>query len=153
LMHGYPSSQGQVSQGTIDAYLMAVSGCSLEAVKRSCQQFLSGNVESHNNSFMPTAAELAANARQWDQAIAKVTADREIVASTRLLTYPIGAEPPPPATPLGPIKLEVGGIVRDVSHLTFAQKEEVMRSGKMPEDPAPQIEGARFTPHVKRMSE
>lgn len=151
LMHGYPSSQSQISQGTIDAYAAAVSGCSIEAVTRSCQQFLSGNVESHNNAFMPTAAELAANARQWDNAIATVTANREIAAAARVTVYPIGTTPPPPSVPLGPIKVEVGGIMRDVSHLTYADKEEVLRTGKMPgEDPA-KLEPGRVTPRLQGM--
>jgi hypothetical protein len=78
MMHGFPSSQGHITEHTLGAYMLAVENASAEAVKRSCGQFLSGLVPDRNNGFLPTAAELSANARAWDAAIAQVTADREL---------------------------------------------------------------------------
>lgn len=137
-MLGFFGSQAaRMSDEEISNYLDAVEDVSLDAVERSCRQFREGRVE-RNNSFVPTPVELAINARQWDYAIATVTADRELAKLSRVVVYPIGGKPPPPAQPLGPIKLEVGGAVRDVSRMTFEQKEEVMRTGRMP-DEAPAV--------------
>lgn len=141
-MLGFFGSQAyRLTDEEIGNYVEAVADVSLDAVERSCRQFREGRVE-RNNSFVPTPVELAMNTRQWDYAIATVTASQELRKLERVVVYKIGEQPPPPAVPLGPIKLEVGGVVRDVSHLTFEQKEEVMRTGRMP-DEAPAV-GARL---------
>lgn len=151
MMHGFPSSQGQITEATLGAYLSSVEGTSADAVKRSCSQFLAGKVADHNNSFMPTAAELSANARAWDEAIAKVTADREMAKLGRLVSYPIGTIAPPPLEPLGPIKLEIGGVMTDISHLSHAEKEEVLRTGKLPAPDSPRIEAP--SPRLRKMNQ
>ena len=148
LMHGFPSSQSQITAAVVDAYLAAVENCSPDAVKRSCAQFLAGKVADHNNSFLPTAAELSANARQWDNAIAQVTADRALALAQKMTVYKIGETPPPPLEALGPTKIEINGVPTDVSHLTLADKEVVLKTGKMPDaDPAQSI---GFTPKFRR---
>jgi hypothetical protein len=45
-----------------------VADVSLDALTRSCRQFASGKV-SRNNAFPPAAAELAENARLWQEAL------------------------------------------------------------------------------------
>lgn len=72
------------------------------------------------------------NVRQWDTAIATVTADRLLAQSTKLITYPIGETAPPPATPLGPTKMEIEGVMRDTSGWSYEEKEEALLTGKMP---------------------
>lgn len=139
LMHGFPSSQGQITEHTLGAYMLAVADASADAVKRSCGQFLAGKVDGHNNSFLPTAAELSANARAWDSAIARVTADQELAKIGRTVSYPIGTLPPPPLEPLGPIKIEINGVPTNVEHLTYAEKMEAIRTGQLPDAlPAPE---------------
>jgi len=132
MMHGFPSSQDRITAEVLASYMASVDGISADAVTRSCGQFLAGKVEGRNNSFLPSAAELSANARAWDEAIASVTAAAELRKTQRLVSYPIGTLPPPPSEPLGPIKLEVGGILRDVSDWSLAEKEEAIRTGNVP---------------------
>ena len=150
MMHGFPSSQGQITEATLGAYLSAVESASPDAVTRSCGQFLAGKVADHNNSFMPTAAELSANARAWDEAIAKVTADREMAKLGKLVSYPIGTLPAPPLEPLGPTKLEIGGVMTDISHLSHDEKEEVLKTGKLPPSEPNRINAP--TPRLQRMT-
>lgn len=123
----------KISDDQLSAYFEAVEDCSVEAVERSCIQFRTGKVEGRNPAFPPNAVEFAMNVRQWDNAIATVTADRMLAQSTKLIPYKAGEEPPPPSKPLGPIKMEVDGIMRDTSTWTFEQKEEALRTGKLPE--------------------
>ena len=132
MMHAFPSSRDQITAETIRAYLDAVSELGVEAVERSCRQFSRGLVEGRNNAFPPSGAELATNARLWQEAIATVETNRALAAATRMVTYKMGEGPPPPAKPLGPIRLEVGGIMRDTSDWSHEEKEFALRTGKMP---------------------
>ena len=132
MMRGFPSSQERITEGVVAAYLEAVAEIGLEAVDRSVTQFITGRVEGRNNAFLPTAAELASNARLWQEAIATVETNRALAAATRMVPYKIGEGPPPPAKPLGPIRLEVGGIMRDTSDWSHEEKEFAMRTGKLP---------------------
>lgn len=129
LMRGFPSSQSQITEGNISAYLDATSGCSMDALERSVQQFLSGKVEGHNNSFMPTAAELATNARQWDYALGMVSADRQL---ERVVSYPIGAKPPDGLVPGGILTADFGEGPIDMTKLTYAEQEEAFRTKGVP---------------------
>lgn len=65
LFRSYPGAASSVSRGTVDAYLRAVDGFSLESVSASVEQFTSGKVERHNRSFVPSADELAENVGRW----------------------------------------------------------------------------------------
>lgn len=67
LFDSYPSASP--SRETLQAYLAAVSGMSLEAVARSVKQFTSGLVERPNRDFAPSAESFAANVREWQRAI------------------------------------------------------------------------------------
>jgi hypothetical protein len=140
LMRGFPSSQSQITEGNVDAYLDAVMDCSLDAVTRSVTQFLSGKVDGRNNGFLPTAPELSANARQWDYALSMVSADRHV---EKLVSYPMGALPPPPLVPLGPIKIDFGEGMIDMTGMNAAEKAVIMESkgqkrlGQGDDDPRP----------------
>jgi hypothetical protein len=148
MMHGYPTAKSQISEGTVNAYLLAVDDCSLEAVTRSCGQFLSGKVDGHDNAFMPSAAQLASNARQWDSALASIAATRGM---QKMVIYKVGEKPPPPLKPLGPIKMEIEGIMRDTSDWTYDEKEEAMTTGKMPKSRATSTIGEAATLKIQRM--
>lgn len=130
LIDGWPSAKLTDSQ--IDIYLDAVEGCSVEAVVRSVSQFITGKV-SRNNSYLPVAAELAANAAVWDEAIATVTADRAIGSLPSLYTYAIGDAPPDGMVPLGPTKVDFGhGLPIDMRNMSHAEKEAVLISKGAP---------------------
>ncbi len=118
MMHGFPSSQGHITEGTLGAYMLAVSDASAEAVKRSCGQFLAGKVPDRNNGFLPTAAELSANARAWDAAIAQVTADQELAK----LNKPIEN---------GLIQMDFGHGMVDMRGLTTAEQDAIINANGM----------------------
>lgn len=110
MMMGYPSSASNITDDNIGAYLEATAEVSIDALARSAKQYLTGRVEGHNNAFMPTAPALASNARQWDEAIATVTASQELAKLGKLTPYRIGGKPPEGTEPLGPTKIEVDGV-------------------------------------------
>ena len=130
-MSGFPSAS-KITDATVDAYVAGVEDVSVESVQRSCKQFSEGRVDGHNNAFMPTVAELASNARQWDEAIAYVTASQELRKLENLQVVKIGEQPKPPAVPLGPTKLNIGGFDRDLTGWSHEEKEEAITTGKVP---------------------
>lgn len=103
MLRGYPSSS-RLNEAQIETYCSAMAGRSLDAVRRTCQQFMDGNVPGHDNSFIPTVPEVSAKAREWDEAIAAVTAAREIKTASRIVSYPIGGKPPPGFIALGELE-------------------------------------------------
>lgn len=70
LFSGYLSSQMNVTEDNLAAFVDATKDVSLDALTRSVDQFASGRVE-RNNAFPPSSAELAENAREWQRAIEK----------------------------------------------------------------------------------
>ncbi len=103
LLMGYPSSS-RLSDAQVETYCSSFEDRSLDAVRRMCQQFEDGDVLGHDNAFIPTVPEMRAKAREWDEAIAAVTAAREIGAASRIVSYPIGGKPPPGYTALGELE-------------------------------------------------
>lgn len=59
MLKAFPSSQSNISDDSARVYLFAVEDFSLEAVKRACRMFVRGDVPGRNNSFCPSAPELA----------------------------------------------------------------------------------------------
>lgn len=149
MMRGFPSSASNISDETLASYVEATREVSTEALARSAEQFLSGRVEGHNNAFMPSAAELASNARQWDEAIAYVSTKRALREAVRITSYPIGKLPEPPAEPLGPIKIDLGHGEIDLSDKTPAEKEAIIR-GEIPDQG--KIAGFKM-PQIKRVND
>jgi hypothetical protein len=94
-------------------YLEALDGYSIEAIGRSVGQFIGGRVESHDGRFAPSAAELARNVRQWDEAI-KVR------------------DQPPPQLASGILSVDFGRGRIDMTKLSIDQQNEVLRTGKAP---------------------
>lgn len=70
LFSGYLSSQMNITEDNLAAFIEATKDVSLEALTLSVDQFASGRVE-RNNSFPPNSGEVAANAREWQRAIEK----------------------------------------------------------------------------------
>lgn len=134
LMHGYPSSQSRITEEVVEAYLDAVEQFSPESVMRGCQRFTQGDVPNQSLEFLPSAASLAAQARLYDQIVGSATADKEMA---RIVSYPLGGKPPPGMEELGPTKIEIGGRLVDVSHLTLDEKIEALKSGRLPADEKP----------------
>lgn len=152
MMSGFPSSS-KITDAMVDAYLAAVDDIGAEAVQRSCTQFAKGLVENRNNAFMPTAAELAANARLWQDAIATVDANRALKIAQRMIVYPVGELPPPPLKPLGPITMEIEGVMRDTSDWSHDEKEEAMRTGKLPKSRVDGAIGKTVVGKIQKMSD
>lgn len=68
LFSGYLSSQMNVTEDNLAAFVDATKDVSLEALRRSVEQFSTGKVE-RNNAFPPNSAEVAENARLWQHAL------------------------------------------------------------------------------------
>lgn len=132
MMWGFPSSSGKVTDRNIEAYLAAVEDCSADAVSRACADYAAGRVEGQDLAFMPSAASLAARARTWDSAIAKLTADRAIAEASRPVSYRLGAAPPDGMVPLGPTKIDFGQGSIDMTIYTAAQQAWVIEHKRAP---------------------
>lgn len=68
LFEGFPSSASQITDHTVDAYKLALHGVSFDAIRTACGRFLRGEVE-RNSTFIPSAAELTAEAKRIDAEI------------------------------------------------------------------------------------
>lgn len=135
MMLGARSNGGSaITADTVKAYLIAVSDYPLEAIEAACIAFIKSNVLHFDfDYFPPNAPRLAIEVAKWTEAqagMARVLATRQRPA---LVSYPIGTLPPPPLEELGPTKLEIGGMVMDVSDWTLKEKTEAMATGKIPE--------------------
>lgn len=95
-------------------YLSVLDGCCLEAIDRSVSQFIRGDVATHDGRFAPSAAELARNARQWDEAIRLRDAPRPQLAS-------------------GILSIDFGKGRIDMTKLSLEEQNEVLRTGKPPQ--------------------
>ena len=134
MMRGFPSSQGSVTEGVLASYVSACEGMSTEAVHHACRRFLIGDVPGHNNAFMPTAAELSEQVKIFDGVLRQVARSKE--EQPKLIAVPIGQELPPGAVPLGPLSVDFGRGKIDMSAMTLAEKEEIIRNnGVFPADP------------------
>lgn len=71
------------------AYLLAIDGCSIQAIQAAVRKFIRGEIEEHNGKFAPTTAELARAARYEDFRI-----DAEAKHAARMLAKP--ADEPEP---------------------------------------------------------
>lgn len=123
LSNNYDWSAGNFSMAQLDAIVEATAGVSFDALARSVGQFMAGKVEGHNNARMPSGAELAINARMWDEAIA-VVAGRN--TGPKLTAYPIGTLPPPPLVPLGPLEVDFGEGKINMRDMAPGEKETLL---------------------------
>lgn len=119
--------------------------CSEEAIARSVEQYTSGRVEEHRGAYAPSTGDFARNVRMWGQALA-VLAGAQI--RDRLVVYPMGALPPPPAVPLGPIKVDFGQGTIDLTGLSYAEKEAIIENKGRVSVPA-----ATSSPQLRRLGD
>jgi hypothetical protein len=125
MLAGFPSSQSSINEITPEAYLRAVSDCSLAAVEAACAAFLRGEVTGFNNDFPPTAPRLASLASALDQVA------HSMANGPRFVSYPIGGKPPAGYAPLGPKEDRWNG----PSRIT---KAEATKALPRPTSPAPE---------------
>lgn len=123
LANSYGWEVGNFTRDQLAAMVEATAEASLDALARSVGQFMAGKVEGHNNARMPSGAELASNARMWDEAIA-VVAGRN--AGPKLTAYPIGTLPPPPLVPLGPLEVDFGEGKINMRDMAPGEKEKLL---------------------------
>lgn len=131
----YRSMDGKASRALTDAYRDAIADFSATAAQQAFERFRDDEVSGADPDFMPSVVRWRAQVRMLDQLLNRVT------VADGLISYRIGELPPDGYEPLGPTKLELDGRVRDVSHLTLAEKETAIRTGHMPAD-RPQLQKA-----------
>ncbi len=95
MLAGYPAMQSSINEATVEAYLRAVSNCSIPALDAACTAFLMGQVTGHDNNFPPTAPRLAS------LALALGDAARSLADGPMLVSYRMGEAPPKGTVPLG----------------------------------------------------
>lgn len=116
LFSAFPTTGRADAALSAKTYVEALHGYSVEAIERSVEQFIRGNVESHDGRFTPSAAELARNVRQWDEAIRQVEANRTA---------------PPLASGITSVDFGYGRI--DMTKLTIEEQNYVLRTGRAPD--------------------
>lgn len=125
------------------AYLAALEGCAIEAVRDACRAFATGTVSDFNPNYgPPTAPRVAMLARLLEPIKAE---------AGEIVVYPIGELPPPGFTPLGPTSIDFGHGRIDLRGLSHAEKEAILQNkGRVPD----LIEGSRKAPlpSLKRMN-
>ena len=127
LLRGYPSSASSVSRGLIDSYVSTLSVYDLKSVRQACDRFAHGEVERSSDDFAPSAASIAKLAAMFD------AVNNPPPPGPKLVSYPIGAEPPPGTVPLGPTSVDFGQGNLDLSTMHPRDKEFVFRHKRLPE--------------------
>lgn len=145
LLEGYRSSQ--VTDEFIEACCRAAEPYSVEAVARACQRFADGDVPGHNSAFLFHAAQLAEQCRFFDDMLS-----RQADAGEQLVSYPIGALPPPGTVPLGPLDADFGHGRINMRKLSPADKEFVMTNGRLPPQRIGTDRPQLALPSLKRMA-
>ena len=115
LFSAFPAAQRSDEVLAARTYLDVLEGFTIEAVEQSVRQFITGNVQNHDGRFAPSAAELSRNVKQWDDVI------RARVA--RLAAPPLAS---------GILSVDFGSGPIDMTKLTLAEQDEVLRTGKPP---------------------
>lgn len=145
----FPASAASVTKSTIDVYAETVAEYSLEAVALACARYRSGEVPDQDRAYAPSSGALAQQCRLFRDALAY--RDREVAERAHIIVYPIGAIPPPPAVPLGPIEVDFGDGMIDMRDMAPAEKDKILEArGRAVESKA--VPGwAR--PQIKRMED
>lgn len=131
LFSAFPTAARADELMAAKTYLSVLEGFSVEAIERSVTQFVTGRVEGHDGRFAPSAAELSRNVRQWADAIKVVEAARN-----------------PPLLASGILSVDFGQGRIDMTKLSAAEQEEVMRTKR-----APQVTLGPATVRLQRMGE
>lgn len=131
LFSAFPTAARANEVLSAKTYISSLEGFSVEAIKRSVDQFVTGRVETHDGRFAPSTAELSRNVRQWDDAIKSLEEARNA---------------PPLAS--GILSVDFGQGRIDMTKLNAEQQEEVMRTKR-----APQVTIGPAAVRLKRMGE
>jgi hypothetical protein len=115
LFSAFPTAARADEMLSARTYLEALDGFSVEAIDRSVNQFVRGAVPTHDGRFAPSAAELARNVKQWDDAI-KVRDEAKN----------------PPQLASGILSVDFGHGPIDMTKLSIEQQDEVLRTGRAP---------------------
>lgn len=115
LFSAFPTAQRSDELLAAQTYLAVLEDYSVDALARSVKQFITGLVPTHDGRFAPSAAELARNVRQWDEAIRTLEAQR--------LAPPLAS---------GIMSIDFGNGKIDMTRLTLEQQDEVLRTGRAP---------------------
>lgn len=131
LFSAFPTAQRTDDHLAAQTYLTVLDGFTIEAIQRSVNQFISGNVASHDGRFAPSAAELARNVKQWDDVIR--------TREARLAAPPLAS---------GILSVDFGHGLIDMTKLTLDEQDYVLRTGR-----APNVQIGPATVKIQRMSE
>ncbi len=131
LFSAFPTAARTDERLAARTYIEAIEAYSLDALERSVNQFIRGDVPTHDGRFAPSAAELSRNVRQWDEAIKGLEAARNA---------------PPLAS--GLLKVDFGHGPIDMTNLTLAEQDTVLRTGR-----APSVTLGPATVRLQRMGE
>jgi hypothetical protein len=137
MFSGFLSSLAKVTKGVISSYAETLEPYSLEVVTLACARFKDCDVPDQSREFAPSVAALADQCRLFRDAIA--FRDRNKAEREKIIVYPIGELPPPPAVPLGPISVDFGHGRIDMRDKTPAEREAIMQAKGLPPDAVPQI--------------
>ena len=144
-MNAFPASLSNITAGVIDAYVEATFDCDEDAITRSIEQYRSGRVEEHNGPVVPDAAAFARNVRMWVRALEFMAGEGK---QERLISYPQGELPPPPAEPLGPLQVDFGEGVIDLRGKSHTEKEAILSAKG---NPTARITADAPRPKLKRI--
>jgi hypothetical protein len=151
MLEAWPS--GNVTSGTDAAYAATVENESLEAVTVACAEFSAGTLD-RDHRFAPTGAEFAQRVRLIETAIdyrdrRRAIAAGDIIEPPKLVSYPMGGEPPPGYVAMGPIEVSFDGGARiDMREMTPRQREYVMEHKRRPPSDAKHL---GVQPRLQRM--
>jgi hypothetical protein len=116
LFSAFPTASRADEVLSARTYLEALDGFGVEAIERSVDQFIRGAVPTHDGRFAPSAAELSRNVKAWDDAI-KVR-DEAMTA---------------PQLASGILSVDFGHGPIDMTRLSIAEQDEVLRTGRAPQ--------------------
>ncbi len=129
LLRGYPSLASSITRGVIDSYVAAVEGYSVSSLRNACERYRTGDVEGYDRRWPPNAAELATVARMYDTIERRETEP----PVPKLVSYPIGGEPPPGYVAMGPVEVSFDGGPRiNMRDMSPREREYVMQHKRLP---------------------
>jgi hypothetical protein len=128
MIDGWHSAAQTMTKESVDAYCRQVADNSLEAVQSAAALLGGGKATGQDKRFVPSAAELAEQARAFDEIIA-----RRDEPAPQLVSYPIGAQPPDGYVALGPIEVDFGSRRIDMRNMSPEEKEAVFENRGLPQ--------------------
>jgi len=132
LFSAFPTASRSDELLAAQTYLGVLEDYSAEAVERSVKQFVTGKVSTHDGRFVPSAAELARNVREWDDVLRYIEAKR--------LAPPLAS---------GILSVDFGHGMIDMTKLSLDEQDMVLRTGRAPDD----LAIGHLTARLQRMGE